>query len=194
MKYPDLKIKLRIKKLFKKPITRTIIFAIVMGLIIFLIENQYGVDKNTIILNLTVLFSVFGYFFVHYLEINRKQREERLKHYRELASKIRVFVKEMEDKTKLGEEFDEAYYTSWMAISSKAYKKLIKYLDSYTDWVKAKKENKNNIRELLEKVQENLKEFMKVIREEFVIDEDVEFKDYDIRWVKKEQIEKDLEK
>lgn len=172
-----------IKIIFKNiinPITITFFILAVETFLLFTKGNRnLGLNYDQIVILLGTSIAFAGYFLAHFLEIQRKQREERLQYYRELVGKIRVFIKEMDDKRKLGEDFDEAYYTSWMSISSNVYKKLVEYLEAYKNW-----NTRGKTEPLKETLGDKIKELMKAMRREFIIDDEVEFQDYDFRWNK----------
>lgn len=71
---------------------------------------------------------ILGYFYTHFLEIQRKKQEEKLKEYKELIKSIRVFLLEKElsseEQKVLINKFHDAYLSSTLLISTEAYNSL----------------------------------------------------------------------
>jgi len=142
-----------------------------MGYISFF-EYKLGVDKEIIIISISAMGAIAGYFITHFLEIERKKLEEKTKLYRDLVSKLRIFMfldKDSQFKIKL---FEDTYYDSWLYISTSVYNKLLSYLGQYEVWQKAPTEE--NKKELNKK----LISLMQAIRDEFIFDQKAKFKNY----------------
>lgn len=170
------------KKSFKKyPIPVTFAIIVIASVIIFWIESLYKVDVNTRIISLTALFATVGYFLTHFLEIERRKKEMRINHYIKLSKGIRVFIKgaKTPEEKKSIEDFEKTYYSSWLTVSSDVYEKLKIYLASYAELTKDDESKKDADKK--KNYNTNLESLMRAMREEFVSDDYVEFKVYDMQ-------------
>jgi len=151
-----------------------IILLVLFVLGVFFLEIRYKVSKEIIVISITAIVGILGYLIMHYLEIERKNREHKIRLYSELVSGIRVFIKAGID-VELKEKFDETYYKSWLFVSTEVYELLIDCLEFYKIWSKEKSEENKSI------FNEKLNCLMKAIRNEITIDTEVDFVNYDFR-------------
>lgn len=143
----------------------------------FLLFRSLDVDSNIAAACLTAIAVVFGYFLTHYLEISRRQREEKLRHYLELMKSLRLFlneerVKGTETHQQLVDRFQDTYYPWTLLTSKKSYGHLIKFLRSFEAFLK----DSSKLTEFTLAQQKLINE----LRKEFNL-EDIEFEPFDIR-------------
>ena len=121
---------------------------------------------------------IFGYFFTHFLEIQRKQREKKLEQYWELLKAIRVFIMEKnltpEEKRGLASKFQDAYFGSSLYISSKAYEHLKLTIEMLMIYIKEKNGTS------LDNFTQVQSKFINCLRKELG-EKAIEFNTYDLR-------------
>lgn len=124
--------------------------SIAWGFFVFLfsyIFYKLNVDINIISASAAGITIILGYFYTHFLDIQRKQQEEKLREYKELLKAIRIFLLEKElkpeEQKNLINKFQDAYFSSALLISTEAYnnlKTMIEMLMEHT-----KKDNKESL-------------------------------------------------
>jgi len=161
-------------RIHKDPVTLRFIFLLILVGILTYIEYRLNIDAEIIIASITVISATIGYFITHYLKSEQRRREEKIKLYQRFVKDMRVFIKGNLDKEEATKQFEETYYESWLYISTKAYEKLIDYIELYKVW----SDNKNE--ENLTALNKKLVSLMQEIRDEVTIDSSTEFKSYDM--------------
>jgi len=162
---------------FKKILTREIFPRTSRGLIwtstiwaflvflFFFVFYRLNADTNIISSSIAGITIIFGYFYTHFLEIQRKQQEEKFKEYRDLLKAMRVFLLEKElgseEQKGLISKFQDAYLSSSLLISSEAYKSLKITIEMLMEHLK------NNTTASLDKFTTTQSEFINCLRKEF---------------------------
>lgn len=168
--------KRQLRKL-RSPLIRILIFSFIfLGFAVF-IELYLHVENEIIVISITGIVATIGYFITHYLEIERKKREEKINFYKQLSSAIRAFIKGGE-KEKFVKKFERVYYESWPYISTNVIKRLQDYLALFETWQSQGYKRDSDVLKKLKSVE---KQLMKEIRDEVTIDDPVEFMSYDFK-------------
>jgi hypothetical protein len=164
-------------KLFNNSIKNTVYVFVVIVMSMLALEYLWCIDKEIIIISITVISATFGYFITHFLEIERKKNEEKRVLYAKLVSGLKIFMgsgqKSPEESRKDVITFEDTYYTSWLYISTSVYEKLVAYIKQYEEWRKnPTEENKNKLNE------DFLTSLMQAIRDEITADKKTKFINY----------------
>lgn len=159
-------------RFYKDPVTLRFIFLLLIIGILAYFEYKWGVDKETIIISISVISATVGYFITHFLENERKRIEEKTKLYSKLVSDLRIFMKGGEKPNEDLKSFEDTYYASWLYISTNVYKKLIAYIEQYKVWSSSHTEENKTI------LNEKLGPLMQAIRDEFTVDKEAKFVNY----------------
>lgn len=138
-------------------------------------EIRLGVDKEVIAISITGVIGFLGYFITHYLERERKIKDEKYSLYTDLMSSIRVFTTTSKDKTKAAETFAKVYYTSYLYMSTVVYEKLKDYMNHYKTWVSDKSDTNKKA------LDEKLTKLMQAMRDEITLDRQTDFASFDIK-------------
>ncbi len=163
------------RRIYKNPsFLSLLIFPLVIVLLIWF-EIRLGVDKEVIAISITGTTGFLGYFITHYLERERKKKEEKFSLYTALMSNIQVMTKTSEDKTEAAEKLSEVYYTSYLYISTVVYELLKESMIRYRTWVSEK--TKPNLKAFEEKIAE----LMQAMRDEITPDKKADFVSFDIK-------------
>ena len=161
-------------RIHKDPVTIRFIFLLIIIGILTYIEYKLNIDKEIIIVSITVISATIGYFITHFLDSEQKKREEKIKLYQRFVKDIRVFIKGSADKEGAAKKFEDTYYESWLFISTKAYEKLVDYIEQYKVWADNKSEENKKA------LNRKLVLLMQEVRDEVTIDTPTEFKNYDM--------------
>jgi hypothetical protein len=159
-------------RFYKDPVTLRFIFLLLIIGILAYLEYKWGVDKEIIIISISVISATVGYFITHFLENERKRIEEKTKLYSKLVSDLRIFMKGGEKPDEDSKSFEDTYYASWLYISTNVYEKLIAYIEKYQVFSSDKTEKNKTI------LNETLEPLMQAIRDEFTVDKKVKFVNY----------------
>ena len=162
----------KIIKEFRQPIVmHSIFFLLLIGCFSFL-EYRFGVDKETIIVSISALGVVAGYFITHLLDVERKKLEEKAKLYQYLVLNLRIFMTLEGDVQKRLKDFEDKYYKAWLYISTPVYETLISYIEEYKVYDASKTDEDKK------KVNKILVTLMQAIRDEFIVDKKANFVNY----------------
>jgi len=159
-------------RFYKDPVTLRFIFLLLIIGCLSYFEYQWGVDKEVIIISISVISATVGYFITHFLENERKRLEEKTKLYTKLVLNLRVFMRGGEKPEEDLKSFEDTYYASWLYISTSVYEKLITYVEQYKVWAADQSEENKTI------LNEKLLPLMQAIRDEFTVDKKAEFTNY----------------
>ncbi len=88
------------KKIFRNPLFLSLLISFLAIVLLICFEIKLGVDKEVIAISITGTTGFLGYFITHYIERERKKKEEKFSLYTDLMSSIRVMTTTSEDKTK----------------------------------------------------------------------------------------------
>ena len=166
------------RRIYKNPsFLSLLIFPLVITLLIWF-EIRLEVDKEVIAISITGTTGFLGYFTAHYLEHERKKKEEKFLLYTDLMSNIQVMTTSSEDKTEAAKKFSEVYYTSYLYISTVVYELLKESMIRYRTWASEKTEAN------LKLFNEKLAELMQAMRDEITPDKKADFKSCDIKYNK----------
>ena len=159
-------------RFYKDPVTLRFIFLLLIVGCLAYFEYKWGVDKEVIIISISVISATVGYFITHFLENERKRIEEKTKLYNKLVLDLRLFMKAGEKPDEDLKSFEDAYYASWLYISTNVYEKLIAYIEQYKVWVA----DQVNVNKTI--LNEKLIPLMQAIRDEVTIDKEAKFINY----------------
>lgn len=161
-----------IRRFYKDPVISLFIFLfLIVGCITYL-EYKWGVDKEIIIISISVISATVGYFITHFLENERERIEEKTKLYTKLVLDLRIFMRGGKKQEELLKSFEDTYYASWLYNSTNVYEKLIAYIEQYKIWEKNQNERNKNI------LNETLSPLMQAIRDEVTVDKKAKFINY----------------
>jgi len=163
------------KKIFRNPLFCSLLISFVITGVLIFFEVKSGVDKEVIAISVTGITGFLGYFITHYIERERKKKEEKLSLYTKLMSSIRVMTTTLEDKSKAAKEFEEVYYTSYLYISTAVYEILKDSMKLYQTLVKDKSDLN------LKAFNKKIAELMQAMRDEITPDTKTDFAIYDIK-------------
>ncbi len=167
------------KKIFRNPLFLSLLISFLVIVLLICFEIKLGVDKEVIAISITGITGFLGYFITHYLERERKKKEEKFSLYTDLMSSIRVMTTTSEDKTKAAEAFAKVYYTSYLYISTVVYEILKDCMRLYKTWTNDKSEPN------LKAFNEKIAELMQAMRDEITPDTKADFVSFDIKYKKK---------
>lgn len=159
-------------KFYKDLITLPFVLLILIVVSLAILEYKWGVDKEIIIISISVISATAGYFITHFLENEKKRIEEKTKLYNQLVSNLRIFMKGGEKPEEDLKKFEDTYYSSWLYISTNVYEKLKAYIEQYTVWASEKTEKNKTI------LNEKLIPLMQAIRDELTVDKETKFTNY----------------
>jgi len=170
--------------------TRRILWAslifIAIEYFIFCFFSDLEADIDIIVGSMTGLGIIFGYFITHYLEIIRKRQEKKFDQYCELLKALRIFIAETDleenERKKLANKFQDAYFGSTIFISRKVYQKLKEVAKLYSKFQKTKNESTEKQGTTLAEFREAQSSFINCLRKEFFHGRGLDFLGYDIRW------------
>ena len=126
---------------------------------------------------------IFGYFLTHYLEIIRKQKENKFNQYYKLLKALRIFIKETDleesQRKELVDKFQNAYFGSTILISRNAHEKIKKVAALYNIFQGSSESTRE---ENLNEFRKAQSDFINCLRKEFFHDKELDFLGYDIKW------------
>ena len=157
------------RRISKNPLLLTFLIFPLGIVLLILFELGLGVNKEVIAISITGATGFLGYFITHFLEEERKRKEEKLLLYTSLMSNIQVFTTASEDKHEAAKKFSEIYYTSYLYISTTVYELLREAMGLYHIWGKDKTEAKKKA------FNEKIAELMQAMRDEITQDKKAEF-------------------
>lgn len=144
-------------------------------LIVYSLAMKHNVKPDILVVAISGIIMIFGYFLSHFLETYRKYKERKLDQYLALIRALRMFLNESDiDKDKLlvqRDAFQNAYFEATLFISTSGYKKFRTFIDEYQRL--QKKEVQTNT--ALIKAQD---EFINELRKEFKPYETIDFVSY----------------
>ena len=168
------------RRISKNPLLLTFLIFPLGIVLLILFELGLGVNKEVIAISITGATGFLGYFITHFLEEERKRKEEKLLLYTSLMSNIQVFTTASEDKHEAAKKFSEVYYTSYLYISTVVYNLLRESMRLYKIWgeetdpkLKAQK---------LKLFNEKIAELFQAMRDEITSDTKVDFKAFNIKF------------
>ncbi len=162
-------------RFYKDPVTLRFIFLLVVISALAFFEYKLGVDKEIIIVSISVISATVGYFITHFLENERKRIEEKTKLYSKLVLDLRIFMRGGDKPDDDLKSFEDTYYASWLYISTNVYEKLIAYIEQYKVWSSSQTNQKEKNKTILN---ERLEPLMQAIRDEFTVDRKAKFVNY----------------
>ena len=164
------------RRIYKNPSYLSLVIFPSLILLLIWFEIGLGVDKEVIAISITGVTGFLGYFITHYLERERKKKEEKFSLYTSLMSSFQVMTTSSPDKTEAAKEFSEVYYTSYLYISTAVYELLKESMKLYHTWGKDKTDLK------LKAFNEKTAELMQAMRDEITPDTKADFVSFDIKF------------
>lgn len=125
----------------------------------------------------TSLVVMFGYFATHYFQSVRDQREKKLQRYLDLVKTLRFFIVEtdlnLEQRSKIRDELQDAYFAFSLLTSAKSYAALSNLMKKFENYLNNKTENN------LIDFKNSQSDFVNSLRNELFKDSKIKFETYD---------------